>query len=141
MSARQHAFSQPQGRSRARPGTSGRGRFYRVVVRPKSEFKAFRLHDVGKPGHIDRLAGRRSSGNWSTQAWLISKSDAHREHGRLMADTADERKILGALGSAPHHKAGDVFTARDRPNIPERVKPTLAQRRAQRKNIRKAQMA
>jgi hypothetical protein len=38
-------------------------------------------------------------------------------------------------------KQGDVFEANPRPNIPEREKPTPAQRRARRTNIKKAQAA
>jgi hypothetical protein len=36
---------------------------------------------------------------------------------------------------------GDVFEARPRPNVPEREKPTPAQRRARSANIKKAQAA
>jgi hypothetical protein len=36
---------------------------------------------------------------------------------------------------------GDRFQAKPRPNVPEEEKPTPAQRRAQRQNIKKAQAA
>ncbi len=77
MTSRQRALAQPEGRKRAKPGTKGEGDYYRIVVRPKEEFTTFRYHDVGDKGHIIRLAGKRSSGSWDTQAWLISKGDAH----------------------------------------------------------------
>src|SRR5947199_8221176 len=77
MSHTEHARAQPQGRGRMKPGTAGGGEFYRIVVRPKSEFVTFRTQDVGKPGGIERLAGKRPSGSWATQAWLVSKQDAH----------------------------------------------------------------
>jgi hypothetical protein len=38
MSSRAKAKAQPKGRGRAKPGTVGEGKFYRVAVRPKSEF-------------------------------------------------------------------------------------------------------
>ena len=141
MTSRQHARAQPQGRSRQRPGSSGKGEYYHVAVRPKSEFATFRTHDVGKRGHIQRVAGKRSSGSWSTVKWLIGKSDAHVSNGRLVADTPAARSVLGKLGSAPRHISGDRFKATDRPNVPERKKPTAAQQRARSRNIRKAQTA
>lgn len=141
MSHEEHARSQPQGRGREKPGTQGGGEFYRIQVRPKDEFVTFRTQDTGSPGHIERLAGKRQSGSWATQAWLVSKQDAHMEGGKLIPDTADVRELLNKLGSAPVHVEGDIFKAKDRPNVPERAKPTPAQRRARTANIKKAQAA
>jgi hypothetical protein len=39
------------------------------------------------------------------------------------------------------HVVGDRFKAKDRPNVPERAKPTPAQKRARSRNIKKAQAA
>jgi hypothetical protein len=88
-----------------------------------------------------RVAGKRASGSWDTQKWLISKEHAHRVGGRLVPDTADARKLLKVLGAPPRHVAGDRFKAKDRPNVPERKKPTPAMRRARTRNIRKARAA
>ena len=49
--------------------------------------------------------------------------------------------VLAKLGSEPVHVKGDIFEARPRRNIPEREKPTPAQQRARRTNIKKAQAA
>src|SRR5512146_36897 len=87
MSSRQHARAQPQGRSRQRPGAGG-GSFCRVEGRPKSEFVTFRTQDVGSKGHIERVAGKRSSGSWATAAWLVGKQDAHVSGRKLVADSA-----------------------------------------------------
>ncbi|MBI4137253.1 hypothetical protein HY469_04285 [Candidatus Roizmanbacteria bacterium] len=141
MSSRQHALAQPEGRGRAKPGTTGEGEYFRIVVRPKDQFMSFRYHDVGDKGHVQRLAGRRSSGSWATQAWLISKQDAHRDNGTLVPDSKDAKDLLDMLGSKPKHVKADIFEAKDRPNVPERKKPTIAMRRAQRENIQKAQEA
>ncbi len=141
MTSRQHAIAQPEGRKRTKPGVKGEGKFYRIVVRPKEEFTTFRNQDVGKPGHIQRLAGKRSSGSWDTEAWLISKEDAHVENGKLVPDSADAKQVLGELGSEPEYVEGDIFKARPRPNVPEEEKPTSAQRSARVRNIRKAQAA
>jgi hypothetical protein len=139
MSHREHALAQPQGRGRAKPGTVGKGKFYRIVLRPKEEFVLFRNQDVGRSGHIERLAGKRANGRWATQSWLISKQDAHRSDGTLVGDTAAARKVLGALRTKPKLVKGDIFAAKDRRNIPEREKPTPRQRKAQAANIKKAQ--
>ena len=96
---------------------------------------------MGGPGHIERIAGQRPSGSWATQAWLLSKQDAHIEDERLVPNTAEARKLLASLGSEPQHVKGDLFRAADRPNVPERAKPTAAQRRARSANIQKAQAA
>jgi hypothetical protein len=141
MSSHEHAMAQPEGRSRTKPGATGEGDYFRIVVRPKEEFATFRYQDIGKPGHIQRLAGKRGSGSWSTQAWLISKSDAHREGEKLIPDTSDARKVLDKLGSEPRQVKADIFKAKDRPNIPESEKPTMSQKKSREKNIKKAQAA
>ena len=139
MSRRQHAKAQPEGREREKPGATGQGEYFHVEVRPKSQFATFRTQDVGKKGGIQRVAGKRSSGSWDDQKWLISKEHAHIENDKLVADTEDARKVLERLGSEPQHIEGDRFKAKPRPNVPEREKPTAAQQRARQENIKKAQ--
>jgi len=141
MTPREHTLAQPEGRKRAKPGTKGEGDYFRIVVRPKEEFTTFRYQDVGEKGHILRLAGKRNSGSWDTQAWLISKGDAHLEGATLVADTDDARKLIETLGTKPKHVNGDVFEAKDRPNVTESKKPTEAQQKARLENIKKAQQA
>ena len=141
MSSRQRSMAQPQGRGRVKPGAGGEGKFFRIVVRPKEEFVSFRMHDVGKKGHVERLSGRRQSGSWNTQAWLISKKDAHIEDHHLVADSAAARNVMDMLGSAPKWVKADIFKARDRINIPEEDKPTTAQKKTRMENIHKAQAA
>ncbi|HTP00266.1 MAG TPA: hypothetical protein VMJ64_02755 [Anaerolineales bacterium] len=140
MSSRQHSRAQPEGGDRKGPGAGG-GNFYRVEVRPKEEFVTFRTQDVGGKGHIERVAGKRASGSWATAAWLIGKEDAHIAGQKLVADSRDAKELLKKLGSEPVHRSGDRFDAKDRPNVPERAKPTAAQRRARSTNIKKAQAA
>ena len=132
------AAAQPEEKKRAKPGTKGEGEYFRIAVRSKEQFTMFRYHDVGEKGHILRLAGKRSSGSWDTQVWLVSKDDAHIEGDTLVADTDDARSVIEALGSKPKHVKGDVFEAKDRPNVPESEKPTEAQQRARLENIKKA---
>jgi hypothetical protein len=111
-----------------------------VEVRPKGDFEIVRHQDVGRPGHVKRLAGKRSSGTWADAAWLISKTDAHVTHGVLVADTPGARKVLKDIGPASL-VSGSLFRGHPRKNVPERAKPTAAQRRARAQNIRKAQTA
>lgn len=140
MSSQARARRQPEGRKRAKPGADA-GDYYRVVVRDKDQFSSFRMQDVGRSGHTKRLAGHRNSGSWSTQAWLIRKGDAHREKGKLVADDPKVRRILSRLRGPIRHVKGDVFRAKPRRNVPESQKPTAAQQRAGRENIKKAQAA
>lgn len=139
MSSRQHSLAQPEGRRRAKPGAKGGGDYFRLVVRPKEQFVIFRNQDVGRPGGLQRLAGKRSSGSWSTQAWLISKDDAHIEGEQLIPDSEDAKNLFDTLSTQPVHEKGDIFSAKDRRNVPEREKPTPAQKRARARNIKKAQ--
>jgi hypothetical protein len=126
---------------RRKPGASGKGTFFHIQVRPSTDFVAFRNQDVGEPGGIERVAGRRPSGSWDTQKWLISKAQAHIENGKLVGDSSEARKVLRQLGSTPVHLGGDRFSAAPRRDIPESEKPTTAQKRAWQRNIKKAQGA
>jgi hypothetical protein len=139
MTPRERALAQPEGRKRAKPGTTGEGEYFHIIVRPKTEFTTFRYQDVGEKGHIQRLAGKRSSGSWDTHAWLISKTDAHLVGDKLVPDNEDARKVIESLESKPKRIKGDIFEAKDRPNVPERLKPTAAQQKARSENIKKAQ--
>jgi hypothetical protein len=138
MSAYGSSANRSRGMARKKPGTTGEGNYYRVVVRRKDDFVTFRNHDVGDRGGIQRLAGKRSNGSWADQAWLISKEMAHVEGASLVPDSPDAEKILDEIGPVKHVK-GDVFRGHPRKNIPEREKPTIAQRRARSEDIRKAQ--
>ena len=126
---------------RAKPGSRSTGRYFHIAVRPAREFVRFRIQDIGRRGGVQRLAGQRGNGTWDTQKWLIEKTDAHIENDQLVPDSAGARKVLANLGSTLVHVAGDRFKAKPRRNIPEAEKPTPAMRRAQMKNIKKAQAA
>jgi hypothetical protein len=128
--------AQPAGRGRAKPGARGGGRFYRVEVAPARRFIAFRYHDVGKKGGIERIAGQRADRTWDTAGWLISKDLAHVERGRLVPDAADARKVLSALGVTPHHVIGDRFQAEVRRGLARGTKLKPARRRAKQRNTR-----
>jgi len=141
MTHRQHARAQPQGRGRKKSGTTGKGKFYRIVVRPKSEFSSFRNQDVGKKGHVQRLAGRRKSGSWATQAWLIAKTDAKVSGRTLAGKTKHAKQVISKLKRKPVKVKGDIFQAGPRKNVPEKSKPTKKMRKAQKRNIKKAQAA
>jgi len=126
---------------RAKPGAKGGGRFFHIEVRPAKEFVAFRVQVLGEPDGLERVAGRRADGSWDTAKWLIEKTHAHVEDGRLVPDSDGARKMFKSFGSPPVHISGDRFKAKPRRNIPESEKPTPAMRRAQLANIKKAQAA
>src|SRR5215213_9066969 len=131
---------QAQSRSTRRaPGTGGQGDYYHVEVRPGDDFVTFRTQDVGDPGHLQRVAGKRENGGWATVKWLIGKEDAHVEDGKLVGDTQEVKDLLRKLRTKPVLKKGDVFESKPRQNVPERSKPTAEQKRARSQNIRKAQ--
>jgi len=136
-----HKATQSNGRSRKKPGSGGSGNYYHIEVREGDDFETFRTQDVGDAGHLQRVAGKRGSGSWATVKWLVSKEDAHVENGKLVPDTKDAKDLIKKLGSQPVQVRGDRFKAKDRPNVSEKAKPTPAQTRARRQNIKKAQAA
>lgn len=137
------ATAKPRSSARRKPGATGVGKFYHIEIRPKGSFTSFRTQDVGKKGGLERIAGRRSSGSWATAAWLISKEHAHiTAKGELVIDNAKEKAALAkAISGKITHVKGDIFAAHPVKNVPERAKPTLAMKRAQMTNIKKAQAA
>lgn len=142
MTKRQRALAQPQGRGRAKPGMGGAGKFFRIEIRPKGQFTSFRTQDVGKKGGLERIAGRRASGSWATATWLIAKKNARIAGKKLVITNAKEKLSLAKAVRGPiTWVKGDVFHAHPAKNVPERAKPTPAMKRAQAKNITKAQAA
>ena len=110
------ARAKPGTKTRAKPGTKGGGRFFHIELRPSAQFVAFRVQDVGLPGGVERVAGRRASGTWDTAKWLVEKSHAHLdENGTLVPDSLEAEKLFKSLGSAPVHLGGDRFRAKPRP--------------------------
>ena len=103
------------------------------------QFTAFRVQDVDTPGGVERVAGRRASGSWDTAKWLIEKTDAHVEDGRLVPDSAEAKKLFASLGSAPVHVEGDRFREAA-PRYPGRREADAGNAaRAVLSNIKKAQ--
>jgi hypothetical protein len=140
LSSHQRSMRQPDGASRKKPGMGNAGDYYRVIIRPKSEFVTFRTHDVGRKGHTQRIAGKRSSGSWATHSWLIHKDDAFVESGKLQSKKSKIKDVLNRLRGPIKKYKGNIFRAKPRRNIPERDKPTKKQRMAWEKNIKKAQI-
>ena len=58
-----------------------------------------------------------------------------------VGDTQEAKDLLRKLRTKPVHREGDVFESQPRRNVPERSKPTAAQRKARSQNIKKAQIA
>ena len=141
MSPREREQAQPEGKDRKLPGRGGDGDYYHIGVRHKSNFEKFRTHDIGDKGGLQRVAGQRGNGSWDTVKWLVSKDFAHKEGSRLIPDHDDASQLLDTLGSEPEHVKGDFFTAKPRPNVPEKDKPTEAQQKARQENVKKAQQA
>lgn len=104
---------------RRKPGSGSNGDYYHVEVRPGEKFVSFRTQDVGRRGHIQRIAGQRFSGYWTTVKWLIAKEEAHVQDAKLVPDTKAAKEVIEQLGSQPVHWIGDRFRAKPDPNAPE----------------------
>jgi len=110
---------------RRKPGSKGQGDYYHVEVRPGEKFVTFRTQDVGRRGHIQRVAGQRFSGYWTTVKWLIAKEEAHVQDAKLVPDTKAAKEVIEQLGSPPVHWIGDRFRAKPDPNTPESTDLTV----------------
>src|SRR5215216_3856121 len=126
---------------RKKPGGGGQGNYYHVEVREGDDFETFRTQDVGDAGHLQRVGVKRASASLATVKWLISKEDAHVEDGKIVGAPKEAKDLIKKLGSQPIQVRGDRFKAQGRRNVPEKSKPTMAQTRARRQNIKKAQSA
>ena len=124
--------------TRRKPGSTGAGEYYHIEVLPRTDFVTFQTQDVGRRGHIQRVAGQRSSGYWSTVKWLIDKNDAHVQDNKLVADTPAAKEVIEQLGSEPVRMLGDLFKARPRPNFHETVKSAPARAPARTENVKTA---
>ena len=125
-------------RRRTKPAARRRG-FFHIEVQPKEAFVEFKTQDIGSQGRIERIAGKRAGGAWSTQEWLIAKDQAHVERGTLIGDTVDARRVLSMLGSEPRHIKADRFTIHGPSGMPAEARPTLAPRRAGLTNVQAPQ--
>ena len=134
--------TKPRAKSTARRRTKSAARrrgFFHIEVQPKEAFVEFKTQDVGGKSGIERVAGKRAGGAWSTQEWLIAKDQAHVERGMLIGDTVDARRVLTMLGSEPRHIKADRFTIHGHTGVPADVSPTLAPRRAGLTNVQAPQ--
>ena len=100
---------------RKKPGSTGQGDYYHVELTSPRGFETFRTQDVGRRGHIQRVAGKKADGgSWQTVKWLIGKQDAHRRGDRLVPDSKGAREVIEDLGAQPVHVSGDRFKVRAR---------------------------
>ena len=130
MTHRQRALAQPNGRKRAKPGSTGEGNYYRIEIREKSQFSSFRTQDVGERGGIQRIAGHRPSGSWDTQAWLIEKPLANIVGDTLKTGPKVVQEVFNSLGSRQNLVKEEIFQARQEQNVPKKDKPTVAMKKA-----------
>ena len=135
--SRDNKKSSRRKQTRKKPGSTGKGEYYHIEVLPKADFVTFQTQDVGRRGHIQRVAGQRSSGYWSTVKWLIDKDDAHIQDNKLIPDTKDAQAVIEQLGSEPVRFLGDRFKARPRPNFREAPKAVRTQTRVRRESAKK----
>jgi hypothetical protein len=136
------AKTKPRAKATARRRTKSAAKprgFFHIEVQPKEAFVEFKTQDIGSEGGIERVAGKRAGGSWSTQEWLIAKDQAHVERGTLIGDTVDARRVLTMLGSEPRHIKADRFTIHGHTGMPADVSPTLAPRRAGLTNVQAPQ--
>ena len=125
--------------SRRTKSAARRRGFFHIEVQPREAFVAFKIQNIGGEGGIERIAGKRAGGSWSTQEWLIAKDQAHVERGTLIGDTVDARRVLTMLGSEPRRIKADRFSIHGHTGMPADISPTLAPRRGGLTNVQAPQ--
>lgn len=65
-----------------------KGKVYRLKLGPSSRSHSAHISKAGRAGAAG--SGRRSSGSWDTQKWLIGKKLAHVVKEKLIADFRKE---------------------------------------------------
>ncbi len=75
----------------------GQGEYFRIIIRPSSDFIKLRMEASADADVIQQINGKRADGRWNTQSWLIHKSAAHLEADKLVADNQHAKKLLQAL--------------------------------------------
>jgi hypothetical protein len=128
---------EPKPRKQQRRAT--RSEYYHIEVLPRTDFVSFQTQTVGRRGQIQRVAGQRSSGYWSTVKWLIDKKEAHVQDNKLVPDTLAARNVMEQLGSEPVRMLGDLFKARPRPSFQREEKSTRPPARTPRESTKKPQ--
>jgi hypothetical protein len=83
--------------------------YFRIIVRPEDKYKSFRHKDIGAQGRIIRVSGRKNSGSWDTQAWLISKDYAYQEDEKLIAESDEVRDLFEGFSGPPKRLEGDTY--------------------------------
>ncbi len=113
---------------RKKPWTTGKGKFYRIELHPGTEYKTYRNQDVGKKWGLERLAGKKKTGERETASWLISKDHAHVANGRLVIDAGKDKGIMKQIKWPLKHVKGDVFRGHAKPRhtkkAPTKKNPT-----------------
>lgn len=83
-----------------------KGQQLRIRVRPPRLYSVFRVHDVGKKGRLQRVAGKRkTTGEWETQSWRLNLS-----HYKSVTDAlVDLNSIADYITREQHEKAYDLI--------------------------------
>jgi hypothetical protein len=85
------------------------GSYYRIIVRPREDFKSFKSETPTINNTIQQINGKNAEGQWSTQSWLIHKDGAHIDSGKLVPDNKAVRRLLQVLDGHVVHIKDDVF--------------------------------
>ena len=136
-SSQKYKKSVSRPKSRQQPRRVRVAEYYHIEVLPRTDFVSFQTQAVGRQGRIQRVAGQRSSGYWSTVKWMIDKKEAHVQDNKLVADSLAAKNVMEQLGSEPVRMLGDLFKARPRPSFHEEPKPTGPPPRARHENGRR----
>ncbi len=88
------------------------GKFYHIELHPSTKYKTYRNQDVGKKWGLERLAGKKESGERETASRLISKKNAHVSSGwNLIIDNKKDAAIKKHFHGPIRHLKGDIFRA------------------------------
>jgi hypothetical protein len=89
--------------------TASKRGYFRIIIRPRKQFVAFRTLGAEAPSSVQRLTNHQPMSIRPNQTWLLSKEIAHVEKGRIIPDTSEAVELLAAFGHQPVHQRDDLF--------------------------------
>ena len=127
-------------RKRAKPGSSGGGRFFHIELRPAEAFNVFRVQDVGERGGVRTrrrsaphrpLGHRQMAGREDPRPYRgrPPRARLRRRRRRCSRASARRRSMSRAIASAPSHGAISPKAGSRRPPCGVRRLPISGRRR------------
>lgn len=86
-----------------------KGQYYRIVVRPRDSFTAFKSEPMSDDGMLQQIHGRLPNKKWTTHAWLVDQKGANKKGSTLVGTTASVTHLFRVLNKKITHVEDDIY--------------------------------